>query len=379
MQDKKPDTTVLDDNNLVIVTTPDYVKKAIEEHAQSRNHPNATLEDKGFVVLSNDVGSDSETNAATPKAVKAAYDLANTANQNVNSRLDKNQNGEDIPDKAEFVKNIGLAGTVELAKNAYSPKNKPSAHDIGSIQTNGKFILGSTNNSTIRVFEDIPTNSTYFNYPGATDGISVYGTGIKICGPFGGYDFVLQSVYSGGKSGLYYRVRNGDNNKWFPFRRLLDDGSINLNERGYLRQASPIIQIHPDGTFTTNDESEGATAERISEGIYLIKGVSGFNSNDASGDIDNEIPLCKNKLPLIWIDHEVLPDGSIKLMTYHREHSDAPAFARNTREGYSDGDLIDIPSGRFVSVRVQMPATEDDTKIATPAEDQAPIPVSGSR
>ncbi|WP_275383113.1 phage tail protein [Xenorhabdus bovienii] len=112
MQDKKLDTTVLDDNNLVIVTTPDYVKKAIEEHAQSRNHPNATLEDKGFVVLSNDVGSDSETNAATPKAVKAAYDLANTANQNVNSRLDKNQNGEDIPDKAEFVKNIGLSELV---------------------------------------------------------------------------------------------------------------------------------------------------------------------------------------------------------------------------------------------------------------------------
>ncbi|WP_306310589.1 phage tail fiber protein [Xenorhabdus aichiensis] len=50
-------------------------------------------------------------------------------------------------------------------------------------------------------------------------------------------------------------------------------------------------------------------------------------------------------------------------MTYHREHPNVPAFARNTREGYSDGDLIDIPSGRFVSVRVQMSATKDDTKI----------------
>ncbi|PHM46515.1 tail fiber protein [Xenorhabdus miraniensis] len=82
MQDKKPDVLVSDGCNLVIVTTPEYVKKAIEEHAQSRNHPNATLQDKGFVILSNDVGSNSETMAATPKAVKAAYDLANTANQN---------------------------------------------------------------------------------------------------------------------------------------------------------------------------------------------------------------------------------------------------------------------------------------------------------
>ncbi|MGJ0580226.1 tail fiber protein [Xenorhabdus bovienii] len=126
MQDKKPDTTVLNDNNLVIVTTPEYVKdsikEAIEEHSASRNHPDATLQDKGFVVLSNDVGSDSETMAATPKSVKAAYDLANTANQNVNSRLEKNQNGEDIPDKTEFVKNIGLSGTVDLARNSVQGK-----------------------------------------------------------------------------------------------------------------------------------------------------------------------------------------------------------------------------------------------------------------
>ncbi|MDE9456009.1 phage tail protein [Xenorhabdus bovienii] len=127
MQDKKPDTTVLDDNNLVIVTTPEYVKdsvrESIEDHAKSRNHPDATLQDKGFVTLSNDVGSDSESNAATPKAVKAAYNLANTANQNANNanesadnandnantRLAKDQNGADIPNKEEFVKNLGLA------------------------------------------------------------------------------------------------------------------------------------------------------------------------------------------------------------------------------------------------------------------------------
>ncbi|KER03319.1 phage tail protein [Photorhabdus temperata] len=78
----KPDVPVSEDGDFVVVPTPKYVKKTIEEHALSRNHPNATLQDKGFVVLSNDVGSNSETMAATPKAVKAAYDLASTANQN---------------------------------------------------------------------------------------------------------------------------------------------------------------------------------------------------------------------------------------------------------------------------------------------------------
>ncbi|WP_446471082.1 tail fiber protein [Xenorhabdus stockiae] len=77
MQDKKPDVPVSDESNLVIVATPEYVKEAIAEHAASRNHPDATLQDKGFVTLSNETDSDSEITAATSKAVKKAYDLAN--------------------------------------------------------------------------------------------------------------------------------------------------------------------------------------------------------------------------------------------------------------------------------------------------------------
>ncbi|SPW74326.1 putative tail fiber protein (GpH) [Escherichia coli] len=51
------------------------LKQAIVKHEQSRNHPDATLTSKGFVQLSSATNSASETLAATPKAVKAAYDL----------------------------------------------------------------------------------------------------------------------------------------------------------------------------------------------------------------------------------------------------------------------------------------------------------------
>ncbi|HEM7948202.1 TPA: phage tail protein [Citrobacter koseri] len=51
---------------------------ALKEHEKSRNHPDATTSEKGFVKLSNATNSDSETLAATPKAVKAANDNANT-------------------------------------------------------------------------------------------------------------------------------------------------------------------------------------------------------------------------------------------------------------------------------------------------------------
>ncbi len=59
-----------------ILPTTDYIDEKIAEHARSRNHPDATLTEKGFTQLSSDTNSNSETLAATPRAVKAAYDLA---------------------------------------------------------------------------------------------------------------------------------------------------------------------------------------------------------------------------------------------------------------------------------------------------------------
>ncbi|QXF34388.1 hypothetical protein CE143_15460 [Photorhabdus luminescens] len=106
----------------------------------------ASLTQKGIVQLSSATNSASETLAATPKAIKEVYDFANTANvaaknahdeanratDNANSRLAKNQNGADIPNKSEFIKNLGLTETVELAKSAV-----PSSRKI-----NGKALAG---------------------------------------------------------------------------------------------------------------------------------------------------------------------------------------------------------------------------------------------
>ena len=60
-----------------VMATQDYVDDKIAEHELSRRHPDASLTAKGFTQLSNATNSTSETLAATPKAVKAAYDLAN--------------------------------------------------------------------------------------------------------------------------------------------------------------------------------------------------------------------------------------------------------------------------------------------------------------
>ncbi|HID9301612.1 TPA: phage tail protein [Enterobacter chengduensis] len=60
-----------------VMATQEYVDEKLEEHEQSRRHPDATLTAKGFTQLSSATDSTSETLAATPKAVKTVYDLAN--------------------------------------------------------------------------------------------------------------------------------------------------------------------------------------------------------------------------------------------------------------------------------------------------------------
>ncbi|HDD9586613.1 TPA: phage tail protein [Escherichia coli] len=70
-------TVALTVDNTMVMATVDYVDDKLKEHEQSRRHPDASLTTKGFVQLSSATNSTSETQAATPKAVKAAYDLAN--------------------------------------------------------------------------------------------------------------------------------------------------------------------------------------------------------------------------------------------------------------------------------------------------------------
>ncbi|ENC5076540.1 tail fiber protein [Escherichia coli] len=69
----------------------------------------ASLTTKGVVKLSSAVDSTSESLAATPKAVKTAYD-------NAEKRLQKDRNGADIPDKGRFLNNINVYSKGEVDK-----------------------------------------------------------------------------------------------------------------------------------------------------------------------------------------------------------------------------------------------------------------------
>lgn len=142
-----------------------------------------------------------------------------------------------------------------------------------------------------------------------------------------------------------------------PWYTMYSQANTTIDSNGFIKQASPVVRLYHDGTYKTNDESEGANVKRESVGVYRISGVLGMHSDGAWGGIDGgfEIPTDRNGQRLLWLDYKVEADGSILVKTYHRTYPDAPAFARNIKEGYEEGDPIDIPSDQFVSVRVEMP------------------------
>ncbi|MEG9765269.1 phage tail protein [Enterobacter hormaechei] len=159
-------------------------------------------------------------------------------------------------------------------------------------------------------------------------------------------------------SGKVHILAGSASTGWTHSRILYDDKNTVVDSNGFIKQASPVVKIFTDGKYETNDESEGVTVTRLDVGQYLIEGCKALNSDAAWGGIDGgfEIPTDRNKQPLVWLDYEVSADGSVLVKTYHREHSSAPAFARNERDGLADGEPVDIPAHQFVSVRVEMPA-----------------------
>ncbi len=125
-----------------VMATQDYVDDKIAEHEQSRRHPDATLTEKGFTQLSSATNSTRESLAATPKAVKAA-------NDNANSRLAKNQNGADIQDKSAFLDNVGVTSLTFMKNNGEMPVDA-DLNTFGSVKAySGIWSKATSTNATL--------------------------------------------------------------------------------------------------------------------------------------------------------------------------------------------------------------------------------------
>ena len=137
-----------------VMATQDYVDDKLAEHEQSRRHPDATLKEKGFTQLSSATDSTSETLAATPKAVKTAYDLANgkyTAQDATTAQKGIVQLSSATDSVSET-----LAATPKAVKTAYDLANgKYTAQDATTTQK-GIVQLSSATDSTSETLAATP-------------------------------------------------------------------------------------------------------------------------------------------------------------------------------------------------------------------------------
>lgn len=137
-----------------VMATQEYVDGKLTEHEQSRRHPDATLTAKGFTQLSSAIDSTSEVLAATPKAVKAAYDLANgkyTAADATTARKGIVQ----LSSATDSVSEV-LAATPKAVKTAYDLANAKYTAVDATTARKGLVQLSSAIDSVSEVLAATP-------------------------------------------------------------------------------------------------------------------------------------------------------------------------------------------------------------------------------
>ncbi|MDS0979528.1 phage tail protein [Citrobacter portucalensis] len=194
---------------------------ALKKHEQSRNHPDATTNEKGFTRLSSATDSTSEELAATSKAVNIVMD-------NANARLAKDRNGADIPNVALFLQNLGLvetinraAGSLQKDQNGADVPDKSSfLRNVGAVPLNPHGTI--RNNGRMASADkpgwwlvDVADSGTVADFPKYPNGDKLYGYGFMFVARWG--NVWLQQYFSHYGVSASRQTWNGDMSERTPW------------------------------------------------------------------------------------------------------------------------------------------------------------------
>ncbi|WP_228266788.1 pyocin knob domain-containing protein [Acinetobacter ursingii] len=146
-------------------------------------------------------------------------------------------------------------------------------------------------------------------------------------------------------SDFYVRSVNWNVNTFQPWRKILSSKNTTVDANGFIKAASPIIQLYAD-KIELNDEAaeQDITFEKFDVGHYLVKNSSGFAQNgwyietpkDANGNI------------LFAVNYQQLENGDIEVKTYKKK------FDIETASIIADlQNPVDISEGRWIDIRLQ--------------------------
>ncbi|MGF6192819.1 hypothetical protein [Serratia sp. 2723] len=248
-------------------------------------------------------------------------------------------------------------GTAYVLNNMY----------IGStpVVKVGDFGLGVTNSA--EVF-DFTKNSSPAGIHRAiesqngapTGGSAMVGMTASISGSYSGHIYTSHGATPGAIK-LYagWTRSNGT----LDFVSAWHSGNTTVDSNGFIKKASPIARLSsnldkmPDeyldgftlsGLAAVNGEAAGVTAERVSVGVYKVTGSLGF----ALEGWNIEVPQDVNGNRLCFVATEAAEDGTITVKVSKRRFDiDTAAVVA--------GEPMDIPEGRWIDLRLEMPPVEE--------------------
>ncbi|URE76835.1 hypothetical protein MWH14_07410 [Providencia stuartii] len=268
-----------------------------------------------------------------------------------------------------------ITGDVTFSKNAI--KSTEGTHTLpdksGTLMQVGDFGIGKDKGNDLSLPSvtnfDKMVNGIFSIKPYSTQGLDeigmpdMYGNAIVAKNGNGaGVTTIVMGQFGNNAISILRKNKHSDD---YDLVKVYTTVNTTKDSNGNLKAASPIVKVFADH-IETNEESEGVEMEHLGVGHYLIKGVVGFNADGAWG-INNGfvIPQDHNGKNMVLIDYEVKPDGDIELFVFHQQNADLPERFQNKRvkDFGKDGNPIyfenyepcDIPEGRWIDMRVEMP------------------------
>ncbi|HID3975412.1 TPA: phage tail protein [Enterobacter cloacae] len=146
------------------------------------------------------------------------------------------------------------------------------------------------------------------------------------------------------RDNLWTGVFDPANPSGATWKKWWGESNTTVDTNGFIKRASPVVKLFGTGEIECNDEAEGVTASREMEGVYRVMGSCGLSLEGWTVEIPQDI----NGNFLCFVDITTEDDGVLTVSVSRRRFDVETAMI-------IAGDPMDIPEGRWIDLRLDMP------------------------